>query len=538
MVDLPPDPGHESETALSIVNTNRRLARPLQPRSGGVTERIFCLALIFAATGCRNSGPPAPREITPIPEKVAQVTRPAPVIIYLIDTLRFDRVGAYGHAGGLTPNMDALARESVLFEQAYATAPWTLPSVVSIYTSTFPTEHGVTHMKFKLDPASRPLGVLLAERGYVNTSFVANAKAKYAVAPAWGYQAFNICKQIFDFNAVGAWIDQHRASRLHLYLHTTEPHLPFVAPLEFVQRYASITEERRAAVNEAFQNYVDNRWHGGKDKDGKPKDWQKDYAEIELAAMNRLAGLAYDVRTLYDLHVAWSDEHLGRTIADLRQRGLWDDCLFVLVSDHGEELGDHGGWLHCVSVYEELIRVPFMIKFPRGEYGGTRVPEPISLIDLAPTILDYLGAPDDAAGFRGKSLLPRLKAPATAPAATEPMALAIRNSTPKDDHLHNKRRGLTNLAVRAGTWKGIWNVEMNTFELYDLASDPGEQRNVSAEQPEVRERLEKFAHAWMRNEKKRAVAHVSGPLDAETLRNMKDLGYMGDEELDHEEPRR
>lgn len=525
-------------TELNVIGKNCGFDRPIRIRRGRATLHVSCIAFFIVSCGCRNSTPPGPREVKPVPAKVAQVARPAPVIIYLIDTLRFDRVGAYGHAGGLTPHMDDLALESVLFEQAYVTAPWTLPSVVSIYTSTFPTEHGVTHMKYKLDPATRPLGVLLAERGYVNNSFVANAKSKYAVGPAWGYQAFNICKQIFDFDAVGAWIDQHRSGRMHLYLHTTEPHLPFVAPIEFVQRYAPITEERRAAVNEAFQNYVDNRWHGGKDKEGKPRDWQKDYAEIELAAMNRLAALADDVRALYDVHVAWSDANLGRTIADLRQRGLWEDCLFVLLADHGEELGDHGGWLHCVSVYEELIRVPFMIKFPRAEFGGTRVPEPISLIDLAPTILDYLGAPDDAAGFRGKSLLPRLKNPAASQAAPEPMALAIRNSTPKDDHLHNKRRGLTNLAVREGTWKGVWNVELNTFELYDLSSDPGEQRNVSAEKPEVRDRLEKFARTWMRNEKKRAVAHVGGPLDAETLRNMKDLGYMGDEELDHEEPKR
>ena len=124
--------------------------------------------------------------------------------------------------------------------------------------------------------------------------------------------------------------------------------------------------------------------------------------------MSRLHALLPEIDLLYDAAVLESDANLGSVIDELKETGRWDETLFILVSDHGEELGDHGGWLHDQSAYDELIRVPLVIRFPGDEFAGRRIEGPVSLLDIVPTIMDYLHRPELAANCRGQSLMPLL----------------------------------------------------------------------------------------------------------------------------------
>ena len=122
--------------------------------------------------------------------------------------------------------------------------------------------------------------------------------------------------------------------------------------------------------------------------------------------MQELAQRADAINDLYDGEVLQADDVVREVVQALKKRKAWDNTLFILLSDHGEELGDHGGWEHDHSVYEELVHVPLLIRFPGGKHAGKRVARPVSLIDIKPTILDYLGRPDLAEGCRGRSLMP------------------------------------------------------------------------------------------------------------------------------------
>jgi arylsulfatase A-like enzyme len=191
-------------------------------------------------------------------------------------------------------------------------------------------------------------------------------------------------------------------------------------------------------------------------------------------------------------------------------------------------MGEHGGWQHDQSVYDELIRVPLIIRFPVGQFAGKRVKTPVSLIDVMPTVFDYLKQAGLARGVSGRSLMPLIRDEASAPRG--PRITAMRNNKKKYFRPWKERRGDVNVVVRDGSWKGILNAEVNGFELYDLSSDAGEKSELSGRQPQRAAALRELATRWLAN---------CGPLDTsvgrEALENLdqsyrktlETLGYVG-----------
>ncbi|MGI9432180.1 MAG: sulfatase-like hydrolase/transferase, partial [Myxococcota bacterium] len=174
---------------------------------------------------------------------------PHDVVIFMIDTLRADHVGAYGYARETTPNIDAFAAEGVLFERAYAPAPWTLPSVVSLMTSTFPCEHGVVLDGQQISPALVPLAEHLRMRGFATASFHANS---YAGAISGLDRGFDVseARDYTDGERVGGWLDEVGPDRpVFLYVHNIEPHTPYKAPSAEAERFAPVTVLARHDVN-------------------------------------------------------------------------------------------------------------------------------------------------------------------------------------------------------------------------------------------------------------------------------------------------
>jgi arylsulfatase A-like enzyme len=446
------------------------------------------------------------------------------IVIFLIDTLRTDRLGVYGYQRRPTsPRIDELAREAVVFERAVAPAPWTLPTVVSLFTSTYPCEHGTLDDRDMLSKRLRPLPERLHRLRYTTLGLYGNPYAGPSFALDRGYDVLNKSWNN-EGGTVGKLLDDFPGTPFFLYIHNMEPHDPYVNAPEQLDGFDEIPGAVRQQIEEHYKAY---RPLTHVDFDAKQPLGTTDNTGEQDRHMAALTALHKEYNELYDGSVWKADSHLGSVVDELKRRGLWENTLFIVLSDHGEELNEHGGWLHDQSVYEELIHVPLIVRFPRGRYGGQRIDALVSLIDVLPTIFDFLDEPRATSGARGRSLMPLIRG--DAPVAEEDFQiLSMRINTKKYYRPGKELRGDVNLVVRRGDWKGIWNVEPRTLELYNLADDPGEQNDVST----VNEQMALVMKLFAREYYEECTKHAAPPLrretelDQETRQDLKSLGYL------------
>jgi len=371
------------------------------------------------------------------------------VILYMIDTLRADHLGCYGYRRPTSPRIDAFGREGVIFDHAVAQSSWTRPSAASILTGHYPAAHGATTLRRGLRPEVATLAEILQGRGYRTGAFVTNVN----VAPQWGFQrGFELYRYLPEDEKsatvhVGADVVNTHAFEwlaatgepFFLYLHVTDPHLPYAPPDPWRERLA----DRTVAVD---STRVDDLIAAFRERQVQP-------TEDEVRAL----------AARYDGEIAFVDESFGQLLDELRRRGLYDRTAIVLIADHGEEFGDHGGFEHGRTLYEEIVHVPFIARLPGASAAGTRVATTVQQVDVLATLLDYLAIPVPA-GLAGRSLVPALAGHALAPAD----ALAETSlSRPTAE------------AVITGTWKVI-RKEMagpQQAEVYDFGVDPKERDN-------------------------------------------------------------
>ena len=210
----------------------------------------------------------------------------------------------------------------------------------------------------------------------------------------------------------------------------------------------------------------------------------------------------------------------------MKQQGVWNNAIFIFVSDHGEEFDEHGAWFHEQSVYEELVWAPLIIRFPGGKFGGRRIDAAVSLVDIMPTILDYIGRPDLCVNCRGTSLMSKVQEADSSKIGAVSI-LAMRDDQKSYDWVSHPVRGNVNVAMRQGSWKGIWNHDVKSFELYDLATDPNEKTDLSNENPELTRRLQDQAKDWLQACRENAYqTEEAGELDDETREQLRALGYV------------
>jgi len=459
--------------------------------------------------------------------QVQQSVPNVPVIIYLVDTLRADRIGLYGYTDrDTTPVIDDLATESVVFDQAYAPAPWTLPSVTSLITSTFACEHGLISEEYALDPAQHTLTERLASVGYATLGRYANPYVGPASGLDRGFQRL--------VETTGAWTEEPAqvetmlsdlvpGKPFYLYVHTVEPHEPFRASTSSVLKFGHVNVDTRQAYGDAHLNYLEALHVGWDNRNA--VDTTDNLQKMQKAG-EVLVSIRESIDVLYDAAVLQADENLGDLISRLRRLGIWDKAIFIFLSDHGEEFYDHGGWFHGQSVYEELARVPLIIHFPGGEFGGRRVSGSVSLVDIMPTIFDYLDRPDLCPDCRGTSVMPRLRQSEM----TEDGGTSILSMRHDDRMFHPDwvgGRGNRNVVVRRGDWKGIWNADSDSVELYDLGPDPVERLDVRDEMPELAEEFQMRAQEWLDVCSANRFSPTEGnELDEETQQKLRALGYF------------
>jgi arylsulfatase A-like enzyme len=445
--------------------------------------------------------------------------RPPNVVVVLIDTLRWDRLGAYGSGRGLTPFLDQFAERATVFHRAYAQSSWTNPSVASLFTSRYQSQHGVITFASTLAPEELTLAEVLRAHGYATGGFIANFLLQGRFGFDQGFDHWGVYSRTDPrapskyikataerINAESlAWLDAGsagRASPAFLYLHYMEPHAPFEpAPAALAHVLAGRPAPDAARANEAMT-----------------------LAPVIDFAAN--PALLQSVEDLYDADVMSLDAQLRTLFAALDQRGVLDNAVVVVTADHGEEFLEHGHVGHNVDLYNEVITVPLMVHLP-GQTQRADVDDIVSLVDVAPTLLDLAGIPAPAA-FEGHSFAGRLRAArdgrwSWAGLLTLLHGRQTRSGTafselikPPDEN----RRSPHERAVVDGQHKLITGVD-GEREYYDLAADPGEHQPAALTEAE-RLALERAL------EPLRAYAARGGgghEVDEDTKERMRALGY-------------
>lgn len=415
-----------------------------------MNNRHHLLALVFLALAActRRETPAAPQ------------AEAGPVFIISIDTLRSDHLPAYGFRGGSTPAIDRFRGDAVLFQRAFSHCPQTLPSHTSMLTGLLPPDHGVRdNLGYVLREEIPTLPALLKEQGYATGAAVSTHVLRRSTGISHGFDFYDDEIDSATANAstsaerngdrtreaLERWLDQTSGDRVFAFLHLYEPHTPYHPPAEYA-----------------------------------------------------------NLPTKYDGEVAYADAIVGRFLDYLRKRGWYDRALIVVMSDHGEGLGDHGEEEHGILLYREAIQVPLLIKLPNGERHGATVGETVGLTDVAPTILARLGMQTPAA-MKGANAL--------ALAAGTDRAIFSETYFPR---LHFGWHELTSLADQR-----FHLIAGKGRELYDDAADPRETRDVSDQN---RRALAAMSAALQTIDLKFSAPSA---VDPEDQRKLAALGYVG-----------
>ena len=470
---------------------------------GSFAGQIVRLALASPANGTGTdvrravldaapASPSAPRVLDGVPPG-----RPN-VVLYVIDTLRADHLGAYGYPRPTSPRIDELARSGVRFTRAVAQSSWTLPSIASILTGRTPAGHGAVGPETAIGDEVPTLPEMLRDAGYVTAGFVTNYLGSGVFGLDRGFTTYRFYRERGERRAsvylgsdalarrVLRWLAHGPREPFFLYVHATDPHFPYRPPPRYARPFLSVPAARRLpALIEDVRPL-----HNGRD------EWGARPVSLRAADLEVL-------RDAYDGDVRMADAQFGRIVDALAARGLLDRTLIVLTSDHGEEFLEHGGVAHGQTLYAESVHVPLVVRLPGGRDGDRSSETLAQHVDDVPTVLDVAGiaAPP---GLAGVSLVgaPAPTVEAYAALSLGPFALD---------------------ALVGDGWKVIRDRSRRVdrrFEVYETDRDPGDHMDVAADAPVLvgyaRSRLQEIA-----------AAPRSGPrVPEDRLERLRALGYV------------
>ena len=445
---------------------------------------------------------------------LAQDTNFNLILISLTNT-RADHLGCYGYARDTSPNLDKLARKSLLFKNAFSHASWTLPAAISLFTSTYPFTHGMMNRE-QAEPLPRETATfidVLKTNGYVTAAFVGNRDyaARFGHTSRFGL-VFDPVKnpEHEDWKSYGVmqntmppareWLRQNRDKKFVLLVQGYDTHCPFAVPKE------------NPRFDPGYKGAVDFTkcyWTFEKTRPLKVRSKSGRYEDVYLLKTRPTEGDNYDVQfypddvrhmiALYDGEIANADALIGGLLDDVAALGLEQRTIIVFYADHGDMFGKHGRFMRGGPLrgtfYDDVLRIPLIIYHPA--LNPRAVEGLAQLIDLGPTLLDWLGCPAPPA-FRGKSLRPLL----TDQAVVNEYVFAGAAYTPAERNPFFQYDSVI-YAVRNERWKLIFERlqysvgPQDAFELYDLKSDPQELVNVADRNPEVMAQLKKVLLKWL-----------------------------------------
>src|SRR5258707_5174207 len=401
----------------------------------------------------------------------ARAKPPLNVVLITIDTLRADHLGCYGYKQIKTPNIDGLAADGARFERAFAVVPVTLPSHSSMLTGTYPMLSGMHDFSGnKLSPLQPTLASVLKQAGYQTGAVIGAA----VLDSRFGLnQAFDFYYDHFDFSRLDEanldemerpgnvvadvaldWLAKNSQKKFFLWMHLYDPHSPYHPPEPYSREYAA-----------------------------QP----------------------------YDGEIAFADEQVGRLLRFLKEKGIYRNTVIVLCGDHGESLGEHGEKTHGFFIYNATMHVPLIIRLPRNAAARV-VADPVSLVDLMPTVLSSVGL-EIPSEVQGRSLLTELR----------------------DEHSDRVLYGETFLPRIHFNWSELRGSENTKYhfidaprpELYDVAKDPGEVHNLVTEKKAVAEEMRAKLMSMIRDYSASKEMAVKTGLDPALMERLKALGYAG-----------
>jgi arylsulfatase A-like enzyme/Flp pilus assembly protein TadD len=396
-------------------------------------------------------------------------SRPGPpnVLLFTLDTTRADRLGCYGAGGVETPNLDRVAREGARFERAVTPVPQTLPAHATIFTGRVPPAHTVRVNGAVLPPGVETLAERLASRGYETAAFVGSAIVGVGTGIDRGFERF-------DGN------------------------------------FGSSPGEERDRPGDAVNRALFD-WLGSRDRSRPLFLWVHYFDPHDPYAPPEPFASRYRGRP-YDGEVAYMDACFGRALEALEEAGALAESLLVVAADHGESLGDHGEATHAVFLYESTVRVPLMFRRP-GRLTPKAVSGTAGLDDVAPTILDLVGE-GTLPGAQGRSLVPAMESGTVDP----PLPSYLESIHPYESFRWGWLRGVT-----TDEWKWIDSVRP---ELYRLAQDPGEERNLQNVESTIAARLGEVLDR-LAAEAAEAGSSLEGAHDPNAEDTLRALGYAG-----------
>ena len=471
------------------------------------------LLLIFAGLASIFTGSAGPQASSGSGGESRAVRR---ILFLSIDTLRADAVSALNPSAPPTPNLDSLAADSVVFTRAYSPAPWTLPTFSTMMTGVTPLVHGVRKFEDRIPPVLTTLAERMRGAGYLTAAFgdqlflhpqhgISRGFQWYELSPrddyggslgsrilGWAFPSR--FKRTLDTTEITdlalGWLKHHARDDFFLWLHYFKPHGPY----EPLPRY------RPKGVPPAGMGY----------------QFSSDNA-IRAGSLVITAEQRPWVRELYEGELRYVDDNVGRVLSELKRLGIYDDMMIVFVSDHGEEFWDHDARAHGHTFYDELLRVPLFIKLP-GEGLGERRGELVCTGSLFPTFLDFGGIQIEDGSISYASLAPLLGGRGE-PYREVPVLSAV--------PLYFEDRA----SIVLGDTKYIVSLVTNREQLYDLKSDPREQRNLANEPSaallQARQALEAARQSSDALRKRYGIrAETGAPLSPETIEQLRSLGYV------------
>jgi choline-sulfatase len=430
----------------------------------------------------------------PTVRSLLQERSPSPpnFVIVLIDALRPDHLGTYGYSRPTSPNIDRLAKQGVVFDNAFAQASYTGLSISSLLTSLYPSAAG-SDDSGAIRLRQRPVTIAenLQRAGYVNAAFSVNPLVHWDYGFAQGFATFTHCLSTHELiDDTIAWVGNHARRPFFVYLHLMDTHSPYVPAELLASRFTPA--------------------------DYKPSDPDVRGGDVARMRARMARGHTYGepdrryLESLYDGCVASADAEVGRLAAGLKRMGVYHNTVIIICADHGEEFWEHGGLEHARTLYQESLRVPLILKLPAGMAKQTRREEAVvRLVDVYPTVSELAGL-SAPAGIRGENLL------------------QLKRGVVREVYAEREAQR----ALRRGDWNLIMDGRNQSLnELYDLKNDPLEKKNVAAEHPDVVRRLSAGIMRLDREAQSRAKARAdsdseSGPPDSVTLERLRSLGYI------------
>ena len=434
-----------------------------------VLRRVWLGMLVVCVTTAAQTGKrPAPSQPRAVPPNIIVIT---------LDTTRADRMGFLGSDRGLTPNLDGLAKDSVVFPRAYSNVPLTPPSHATIFSGTYPQYHHVIDFGSRLGTDVPYLPAILQKKGYRTAAFVGSLILDPVEGTGLGFdRGFDDYDAGFHMRRPGedryksierrgeevvehaeAWMAKHPRGPFFMWLHFYDAHDPYDPPEPFKTKYANAP---------------------------------------------------------YDGEIAYVDSVVGKFLGQLRAKGLYEKSIIAVMADHGEALGEHGEDSHGVFLYDETIHVPLLFKLPGDREAGKRIENRATLVDVTPTILTTAGmtVPKE---MQGKSLLAEMTASGGQKFPDSP-------AYAETDYPHTAFGWATLQAWREGKYLFV---QAPQRELYDQTTDPGALHNLAPSSKAVSDTLAGQTTAF-REKTARAESAEEGTMDASAQEKLNALGYV------------